>query len=167
MNKKLFDKLFPFIVFCLGILLGIELTLLYSRISSNILFSSNSEKNIVKTTNISPSPSNLQPSERALKASSNYYIYSSPEEQKRLIKDWAGTGTKEVAIYNMALYLDSAPSRLALVESSLEKFISESSKKNVYVESPQPIYQTPVSVQNNKINCTSNKIGDFVYTNCY
>ena len=71
----------------------------------------------------------------------------------------------------MSIMLENDPEFFAYTETFVEKLKTESSRPNVYVDSPDVIQQPVVQQQqpsfNNRVNCTSNTIGNYTYTNCY
>lgn len=118
-----------------------------------------------------------KPSERALKTSTDLYLYSSDKDKKDFITNNGYGSSKETfAIENYAIYLDTDLTRLGLLEAGIEKYKKENDPANKpkVIYQPQPVYidtptyQAPIIQQPSyPRNCTSNTVGNYTYTNCY
>lgn len=104
--------------------------------------------------------SDLKPTERALKAASNVFVYASESDQNKFIKNWSDGGSETSAIRNFALYLDEAPENLSYVEADIEKYITEQTRPVLNYSSNQ------VSLDRPSFSCRSYGIGSSVYTDC-
>ena len=111
-----------------------------------------------------------KPSEKALTASSYIYMNVSATDQKKFISDYGyGSNSTTFAINNFALFLDQYPDNLAITEAWIDKNKAERSRPVVNYQPPAINYQPPAIIQQpqNPINCTSNTIGNYTYTNCF
>lgn len=120
-----------------------------------------------------------QPSEKALKLAAYIYTNSSREYQKKYEGKFASQSAvmdkTTNTIRGMAMIMNADPARMASAEAWVEKHKAEASKPNFYVESPDinvPLqtYTTPYTTPYTppkSVNCTSNSIGDYTYTNCF
>ncbi len=102
----------------------------------------------------------LNPTERALKAASNEFLYAFENDQNKFIKNWSNDGTETSAIRNLALYLDETPEKLALVEAAIEKYIAEQARPVLNYSPNQVSYDRP------SLRCRSYGLGNSVYTDC-
>lgn len=103
-----------------------------------------------------PTVTPTEPSAQSLKVASQVFVYSNQQQQQELINNWSlGTGNQNDAIRNLALSFDKNPEQLALSEAAITKYLNELSRQS-YIQSYRP-----------SINCTTNTIGNYTYTNCY
>lgn len=115
-----------------------------------------------------------EPSEKARKLAAYIYAeYKTREKDRKMLSDKYGGGEDDLRkiIKTIATMLENDPEYFAYTEAWVEKNKAEASRPNVYVDSPDIIQQPVVQQQqpsfNNRVNCTSNTIGDYTYTNCY
>jgi hypothetical protein len=111
-----------------------------------------------------------EPSEKARQLTAYMYANSSAQKQKELANRYGGGINQSTRIIRTwSIVLENNPELMAYDEALVEKHKAESSRPNVYVDSPdivqQPIVQQPTF--NNRLNCTSNSVGSYTYTNCY
>jgi len=112
-----------------------------------------------------------EPSDKARQLAAYIYAdYKTREKDRKLLADKYGGGEDDLRkiIKTISTMLENDPEYFAYTEAWVEKHKAESSRPNVYVDSPdviqQPVVQQPSF---NRLNCTSNTIGDYTYTNCY
>lgn len=109
-------------------------------------------------------PKPQQPSDRALKVAGSIYALYTDEEWRIKIREKAGISKSDenTEIIQLGLWLDKNQGYLAKVEAAVEGYRLQQSRAQIYVPPPLP-------VQNNlqPLNCTSNTIGSYTYTNCY
>lgn len=114
-----------------------------------------------------------EPSDKARQLTSYVYAeYQNRADDKKLLIEKYGGGKNDLRtiIRTMSIMLENDPEFFAYVETWVEKNKAEASRPNVYVDSPDVIQQPVVQQQpsfNNRLNCTSNSIGNYTYTNCY
>ena len=114
-----------------------------------------------------------EPSEKARQSAAYIYTtYHSREKDRKLLADKYGGGVDDLRkiIKTIAITLENDPEFFAYTEAFVDKIKAENAKSNVYVDSPDVIQQPVVQQQpnfNNRLNCTSNSIGDYTFTNCY
>lgn len=114
-----------------------------------------------------------EPTDKARQLTSYIYAeYQKRADDKKLLIEKYGGGKDDLRtiIRTMSIMLENDPEFFAYTETFVEKLKTESSRPNVYVDSPDIIQQPAVQQQpsfNNRINCSSNTIGNYTYTNCY
>ena len=114
-----------------------------------------------------------EPSDKARQLTSYVYAeYQNRADDKKLLIEKYGDGKDDLRtiIRTMSIMLENDPEFFAYIETWVEKNKAEASRPNVYVDSPDVIQQPVVQQQpsfNNRINCSSNTIGNYTYTNCY
>jgi len=117
------------------------------------------------------SPPDKEPSERAMKITSYILVNTSDAVKNKFLDLYSyGTNRNDVTIHFHALYLDENPEILTYDETLMEKEKVNASRPIVNYQPPDINVQAPVQPQpvyNNSLNCTSNKIGNYTYTNCY
>jgi hypothetical protein len=104
-------------------------------------------------TTTSPVATPIQPSERSLKIAAEMFVYSGEVGQKKMME---GYTSKEEAIKGWAIYYDKNPGEAAIAEAAIQSYLINSVSK-----------PTAVPYYNPSINCTTNTIGNYTYTNCY
>lgn len=90
---------------------------------------------------ITPTPTDIQPSEKALKIAAFAFAHIS-EKQKQELKDKHGIKTDDdlQAIREWAIWMDKDPVALARNEALMEKYKEEANKPKVIYNKPQPIF---------------------------
>lgn len=114
--------------------------------------------------------SKKEPSEKARQLAAYMYTNSGTKVKNELIGRYGGDVDDYRKIIRLwSIVLENDPELMAYDEAIVEKHKAENSRSNVYVDSPDVIQQ-PVAQQpsfNNRLDCTSNTIGNYTYTNCY
>lgn len=112
-----------------------------------------------------------EPSEKARQLAAYMYANSSNQKQKELANRYGGGVNQSTRIIRTwSIILENDPELMAYDEALVEKHKVESNKQDIYVESPDIIQQPAqpqIIQQPRSLNCTSNKIGNYTYTNCY
>lgn len=110
------------------------------------------------------SPKPQQPSERSLKVAGYTYALYRDEEARNKIRELAGMpkSNENTEIIQLGLWLDKNQGYLAKWEAALDNYRLQQSQAQFYAPPQLP-------TQNNlkPLNCTSNTIGSYTYTNCY
>lgn len=115
-----------------------------------------------------------EPSDKARQLAAYIYnFYKTRNDYTEKLVDKYGGGQDDLSkiIRTIAIMIENDPEYFAYTETWVEKNKAEASRPNVYVDSPDVIQQPVVQQQqpsfNNRINCSSNTIGSYTYTNCY
>lgn len=114
-----------------------------------------------------------EPSDKARQLSAyiyNFYKTRNDYTEKLVNKYGGGQDDLSKIIRTISIMIENDPEYFAYTETWVEKNKAEASTPNVYVDSPDVIQQPVVQQQpsfNNRLNCTSNSIGNYTYTNCY
>lgn len=113
---------------------------------------------------VKQAPKPQQPSERALKVAGYTYALYRDEEARNKIRELAGMpkSDENTEIIQLGLWLDKNQGYLAKWEAALDNYRLQQSQAQFYAPPQLP-------AQNNlqPLNCTSNTIGSYTYTNCY
>lgn len=104
------------------------------------------------------------PSDRALKVAGTVYALYNDEERRQKIRQLAGIpkSNENTEIIQYALWFDKNPGYLAKIEAAIEEYRLQQLKTQIDV--PPPL---PAESNLRPLNCTSNTIGNYTYTNCY
>lgn len=95
------------------------------------------------------------PSQKDLEVVSYFYINSNDETRNKMLDQFGGPNRIPTeAIRNFTIYLESDPTKMALLTSIINQAINQQTKIVV----PTNTFPT---------HCTSNSVGDYTYTNCY
>lgn len=115
-----------------------------------------------------------EPSDKARQLSAyiyNFYKTRNDYTEKLVNKYGGGQDDLTKIIRTISIMIENDPEYFAYTETWVEKNKAEASRPNVYVDSPDVIQQPVVQQQqpsfNKSLNCTSNTIGNYIYTNCY
>lgn len=101
-----------------------------------------------------------EPTERSLKAASGLIFYSSKEVRK-IFDDKFGTESGQMT--RIANFLDSSKEKLVAIEQFVDYLKNDANRPVVNIENSP---RTPPSIFDS-VHCTTNRIGETTYTNCY
>lgn len=113
-----------------------------------------------------------KPSDNARQLAAYMYANSGSQKQKELADRYGGGVNQSTTIIRTwSIILENDPELMAYDEALVEKHKVASSKQDIYVESPdiiqQPAQPQIIQQQPRSLNCSSNTIGNYTYTNCY
>lgn len=110
-----------------------------------------------------------EPSERALKATTELYVYMTAgdkDREKEFLDSYSdGTGDLTTAIKNASLKCDIDGDFLILTETTLAQVKKLREAPKVYIQQPNTPTYTPRS--SSSINCTTHKLLNTTYTRCH
>ena len=112
------------------------------------------------------------PTERATKDAAYMYANSDASTKKKLANRYGGGIDEPTKIIHIwSIVLENNPDLMAYDEALIEKHKVEASRPIVNVDAPEvnipaQNYLTPYT-PSKSINCSSNTIGSYTYTNCY
>lgn len=113
-------------------------------------------------------PRDKQPSERALKAASYLLLNIYTSGTSIYNKYTYGTENTQIGIHFLAVMLDQDLQKLVSSEIMIDTHKQEKSRPVVNYQPPDINVQAPDQAPiNNRMNCTTNTIGSYTYTNCY
>lgn len=119
------------------------------------------------TITLIPTPTVYKSSEKSLKIAAFITLEAKEADMKKL-KERIGLDQKtdnRQFILSYAKYLDENPEVFALNEALMEKIMAQ--RNAPVINNPAPIVNNNPAPVNNSLRCTSNKLGDYTYTNCY
>jgi len=115
-----------------------------------------------------------EPSKESLEVAASYLAEGKAvgwKEDAFIEKFGGGSNSLTYTIRLFATTMDQSPETYAIYKAKVENMRNKARQPVVNYSPPDinvetPSYVTP-SYQNNSMNCTSNKIGNYTYTNCY
>jgi len=158
--------LIPIFTLLFGLLIGVTIA---NSLKFNYLLPTNIagllKFNPTPSPIVSPSPTpEIEPSERALKIASFAMVRVSESKKKELKQRYSVVSMSDTDFIRFwALEMDKDSALLAKNEALMEKTIARENQPVVNVEPPQ----VNVESQDYPKHCTSSKIGQFTYTDCY
>lgn len=111
-----------------------------------------------------------EPSDKALKLASFIWVRMSEVEINEAKKSYGNENMSDIdLIQNLALKIDQNPTAMSMTEAAIQKMSTEESRPVYNNTYETPAVEQPASqpAQNKPINCTSNTLGNYTYTNCY